>query len=234
MPAELYEFGDVTVHLRRVEVRRAGAVVALEPKAFDVLRHLLENRDRLVTKDELLDVVWNGHVRDPERPDAGRRPAAKGARRRRVRGAVHRDGGQAGLSVHRTRQGRRGLPRPRRRPPRRRGDSRPRATPTTLRPSHPMAAPSPTGPFGRGRRRSWSRAWPRAAASSRSRATAAATSSRPSRPTGSGWPTTPASAGASGSCRRPAARRDRSPISARSPPGRPTARPSCSRPARAA
>lgn len=60
MPAELYEFGDVTVHLRRVEVRRAGAVVALEPKVFDVLRHLLENRDRLVTKDELLDVVWNG------------------------------------------------------------------------------------------------------------------------------------------------------------------------------
>ena len=60
MSAELYEFGDVTVHLRRLEVRRAGDVVALEPKAFDVLRHLLENRDRLVTKDELLDVVWNG------------------------------------------------------------------------------------------------------------------------------------------------------------------------------
>ncbi len=56
--AEFYEFGDVTVHLGRVEVRRAGRVVALEPKAFDVLRHLLENRHRLVTKDELLDVVW--------------------------------------------------------------------------------------------------------------------------------------------------------------------------------
>jgi len=58
MSAELYEFGDVTVDLRRVEVRRAGDVVSLEPKSFDVLRHLLENRDRLVTKDELLDVVW--------------------------------------------------------------------------------------------------------------------------------------------------------------------------------
>jgi len=57
-PVELYEFGDVTVDLRRVEVRRAGEAVPLEPKAFDVLRHLLENRDRLVTKDELLDVVW--------------------------------------------------------------------------------------------------------------------------------------------------------------------------------
>ncbi len=58
MPAELYEFGDVTVDLRRVEVRRAGQVVPLEPKAFDVLRHLIANRDRLVTKDELLEVAW--------------------------------------------------------------------------------------------------------------------------------------------------------------------------------
>lgn len=58
MPAELYEFADVTVDLRRVEVRRAGAAVALEPKSFDVLRCLLENRDRLVSKDELLDMVW--------------------------------------------------------------------------------------------------------------------------------------------------------------------------------
>jgi Tol biopolymer transport system component/DNA-binding winged helix-turn-helix (wHTH) protein len=58
MPVELLEFGDVTVDLRRVEVRRAGEVVPLEPKSFDVLRHLVENRDRLVTKEELLEVVW--------------------------------------------------------------------------------------------------------------------------------------------------------------------------------
>ena len=58
MPAERFEFGDIAVDLRRVEVRRAGQVVPLEPKAFDVLRHLIANRDRLVTKDELLDVAW--------------------------------------------------------------------------------------------------------------------------------------------------------------------------------
>jgi Tol biopolymer transport system component/DNA-binding winged helix-turn-helix (wHTH) protein len=60
MPADVYEFGDVEVRIRRMEVRRAGDVVALEPKAFDVLRHLLENRDRVVSKDELLDAVWSG------------------------------------------------------------------------------------------------------------------------------------------------------------------------------
>jgi DNA-binding winged helix-turn-helix (wHTH) protein len=55
---ELIEFGDVTVDLRGVRVMRAGSPVPLEPKTFDVLRHLIEHRDRVVTKDELLDAVW--------------------------------------------------------------------------------------------------------------------------------------------------------------------------------
>jgi DNA-binding winged helix-turn-helix (wHTH) protein/Tol biopolymer transport system component len=55
---DLYELGDLTIDLRRVEVRRAGELVPLEPKSFDVLRHLVENRDRLVTKEELLETVW--------------------------------------------------------------------------------------------------------------------------------------------------------------------------------
>lgn len=39
---------------------RAGAVIPLEPKAFDVLVHLIEHRDRVVMKEELLDAVWPG------------------------------------------------------------------------------------------------------------------------------------------------------------------------------
>jgi len=58
MPAERYEFGDISVDLRRMEVRRAGQVIPLEPKALDVLRHLMANADRVVTKDELLDLCW--------------------------------------------------------------------------------------------------------------------------------------------------------------------------------
>ena len=60
MAADRYVFGDITVDFRRVEVRRAGSVVSLEPKTFAVLRHLIENRDRVVSKDELLNVVWVG------------------------------------------------------------------------------------------------------------------------------------------------------------------------------
>ena len=54
----MYRFGDVCVDLRRLAVTRAGEPVELEPKAFDVLRYLLENADRLVTKDELMETVW--------------------------------------------------------------------------------------------------------------------------------------------------------------------------------
>jgi Tol biopolymer transport system component/DNA-binding winged helix-turn-helix (wHTH) protein len=53
-----YEFGDVRVDLRRMIVSVRGEPVALEPKSFDVLRYLIQHRDRLVGKDDLLDAVW--------------------------------------------------------------------------------------------------------------------------------------------------------------------------------
>ncbi|HYO40987.1 MAG TPA: alpha/beta fold hydrolase [Nocardioidaceae bacterium] len=42
------------------ELRRHGARVALEPQAFDVLVHLVHHRDRVVSKEELMDAVWGG------------------------------------------------------------------------------------------------------------------------------------------------------------------------------
>ena len=43
---------------QRYELRRAGQRMALEPKAFDLLLYLVEHRDRVVGRDELLDRVW--------------------------------------------------------------------------------------------------------------------------------------------------------------------------------
>ena len=40
------------------ELRRDGRAVPLEPQAFDVLRHLVRNHDRVVAKQELMDEVW--------------------------------------------------------------------------------------------------------------------------------------------------------------------------------
>ena len=54
----MYRFDDVSVDLKRLVITRGGAHVEIEPKAFDVLRYLLEHADRLVTKDELLESVW--------------------------------------------------------------------------------------------------------------------------------------------------------------------------------
>lgn len=57
IPAVL-RFRDCELSLDRVELRRRGRVVSLEPQVFDVLAYLIRHRDRVVTKQELLDEVW--------------------------------------------------------------------------------------------------------------------------------------------------------------------------------
>jgi len=51
-------FGACELSLDRVELRRDGVTVAIEPQVFDVLAYLLTHRDRVVSKHELLDEVW--------------------------------------------------------------------------------------------------------------------------------------------------------------------------------
>jgi pimeloyl-ACP methyl ester carboxylesterase/DNA-binding winged helix-turn-helix (wHTH) protein len=58
--ALIYAFGEFELDARVHELRRAGEPCHVEPQVFDVLEYLLARRDRLVTKDELLDAVW-GH-----------------------------------------------------------------------------------------------------------------------------------------------------------------------------
>ncbi len=49
-----YAFGRCVLDTARRELRRDGAVVPLEPKAYQVLLHLVVNAERVVTRDELL------------------------------------------------------------------------------------------------------------------------------------------------------------------------------------
>jgi Tol biopolymer transport system component/DNA-binding winged helix-turn-helix (wHTH) protein len=53
-----YEFDDVRVDVRNMQVWKAGQRLALEPKAFRVLVFLLEHAGRLVEKEELLTAIW--------------------------------------------------------------------------------------------------------------------------------------------------------------------------------
>ena len=54
----IYQFDTVEVRPRAFQVLRDGTPIALEPKAVRVLLHLIENRGRAVSKDELLSAVW--------------------------------------------------------------------------------------------------------------------------------------------------------------------------------
>ena len=40
----------------------AGALIALQPQVFDLLEYAIRNRDRIVSKDDLLAAVWNGRT----------------------------------------------------------------------------------------------------------------------------------------------------------------------------
>ena len=53
-------FGDCRLDLDRHELYSGGNRVHLTPKAFELLRVLVENRTRAVSKAELFDLVWHG------------------------------------------------------------------------------------------------------------------------------------------------------------------------------
>jgi TolB-like protein/DNA-binding winged helix-turn-helix (wHTH) protein len=55
-------FGDCEIDLGRHELRRSDRVVPVEPQVFDLLLHLVRNRSRVVSKDELIDAIWQGRI----------------------------------------------------------------------------------------------------------------------------------------------------------------------------
>jgi TolB-like protein/DNA-binding winged helix-turn-helix (wHTH) protein len=55
-----FRFGDCLLDVRLRELTVGGGRVHLEPQVFDVLGFLVENRDRVVSRDELVDAVWQG------------------------------------------------------------------------------------------------------------------------------------------------------------------------------
>jgi TolB-like protein len=57
-----FSFGDHVLDVDRRELRRRGELIALEPQVFDLLVYLVQNRDRVVSKDELLQAVWGGRI----------------------------------------------------------------------------------------------------------------------------------------------------------------------------
>jgi TolB-like protein/DNA-binding winged helix-turn-helix (wHTH) protein len=57
-----FVFADHELDPRRQELRRRGEAVHVEPQVFDLLTFLIRNHDRIVSKDEILDEVWDGRI----------------------------------------------------------------------------------------------------------------------------------------------------------------------------
>jgi len=57
-----FQFGDHLLDVERRELRRGNQVVDVEPQVFDLLLHLLRNRERVVSKDDLIASVWGGRI----------------------------------------------------------------------------------------------------------------------------------------------------------------------------
>lgn len=89
----VYRFEDCEVDPRQFVLRRGGEIVHVEPQVFTLLAHLIQHRDRVVAKTELLDAVWGDrYVSD----------SALTSRVKMLRRAVGDDGNRQGIiaTVH--------------------------------------------------------------------------------------------------------------------------------------
>ena len=57
-----YLFEDFTFDTERRELHRGRDAVSITPQVFDLLDYLIRNRERVVSKDDLIRAVWNGRI----------------------------------------------------------------------------------------------------------------------------------------------------------------------------
>ena len=58
----IYAFGPMELDLAKVELRENGQPCSIEPQVFALIAYLAEHRDRMVSRDELFEKLWEGRV----------------------------------------------------------------------------------------------------------------------------------------------------------------------------
>lgn len=58
----IFRFGEFSLDPDRQELRAREDLVTLEPQVFALLTHLVRNRDRVVSKDEIFENIWRGRI----------------------------------------------------------------------------------------------------------------------------------------------------------------------------
>jgi len=57
-----YLFEEYAFDTDRRELHRGADVVSVAPQVFDLLDYLIRNRERVVSKDDLINAIWNGRI----------------------------------------------------------------------------------------------------------------------------------------------------------------------------
>ena len=57
-----YHFEEFALDTDRRELHRGTEMVSIAPQVFDLLDYLIRNRERVVSKEDLINAVWNGRV----------------------------------------------------------------------------------------------------------------------------------------------------------------------------
>jgi two-component system, OmpR family, alkaline phosphatase synthesis response regulator PhoP len=58
IPVRSFQFGDVEIDFERAEARKAGQVLNMAAKEMQLLRYLVDHRERVVPRDEIMQKVW--------------------------------------------------------------------------------------------------------------------------------------------------------------------------------